>query len=141
MSNWWRKFLPLLIISCTVLAVIQVSLYLLAYIKLFALFGGVLVLLLTIPLSYTIGYIQTRYQQSKSVQLMNKIAFIGAGACLAPAITLFALAFIVLATGWASPASYMGTWQTFILLFVVTPIIGASIGYWIGRRRDYRRFM
>lgn len=113
----WSKFLPLLIISCTVLAVTQVVLYLLAYIKLFTLFGGVLVLLLTIPLSYTIGYIQTRYQQSKSVELMNKIAFILAGAFLAPAVTLFSFAFIALATG------------------------GASISYSIGRRRDYRRFM
>jgi uncharacterized membrane protein SirB2 len=136
----WSKFLPLLIISCTVLAVTQVVLYLLAYIKLFTLFGGVLVLLLTIPLGYTILYIQTRYQQSKSVQLTNKIAFILAGAFLAPAVTLFSFAFIALATGGAS-ANYLGAWGTIIIMYVVAPIIGASISYSIGRRRDYRRFM
>lgn len=140
MSKWWRQFWPLLIISYIVLAVTQVILYLLAYIELFTLFGGVLVLLLTIPLVYTIGYIQTRYQQSKSVELMNKMAFILAGAFLAPAVTLFSLAFIALATGLAS-ANYLGAWGTLIILYVVAPIIGASISYSIGRRRDYKPFI
>ena len=55
----WSKFLPMLVVSCAVFAVIEIVLYLLAYINLLALFGVVLVLLLTFPLSYTIWYIQT----------------------------------------------------------------------------------
>jgi hypothetical protein len=103
----WSKFLTLLIISCAVLVVVQVVLYLLACINLLALFGGVLVLLLAIPLSYTIWYIQTRYRQSKTVKLTNKIAYILAGALLAPAITLFSLALIALTTGWVA-ANHLG---------------------------------
>ena len=131
----------LLITSCIVLAVIQVILYLLAYIDLLRLFGGVLVLLLIFPLSYTIGYIQTRYQQSKSVKLMNKIAFTLVGAFLAPVITLFTGAFIIWATGLPPPTRYLGTWGTLIILYVVAPIIGASITYWIGKRRDFMPYM
>jgi len=136
----WRQFLPLLIISYTVLTVIQVILYLLAYIDLSTFFGGVLVLLLTLPLPYAIWYIQTRYQHSKTIHLTNKIAFIMAGACLAFPITLFATAFIIWATDSAPLSSYLGTWPTLILLFVVPTIIGAFIGYWLGKRRNYRPY-
>lgn len=141
MSKWRRQFLLLIIVSCAVLIVIQVSLYLLAYIELLTLFGGVLLPLLAIPLSYTIWYIQTKYQQTKTVHLMNKMAFILAGACLAPAITLFGSAFIILATGLPPLTSYLGRWTSVILIIVVPPIVGAFIGYLIGRRRDYRPFV
>lgn len=141
MSRWRRQFLPLIIVSCAVLIVIQVSLYLLAYIELITLFGGVLVLLLAFPLSYAIWYVQTKYQQTKTVHLMNKMAFILAGACLAPVITLFGSAFIILAMDLPPPTSYLGTWPSLILIIVVPPIVGAFIGYLIGRRRDYRPFV
>jgi hypothetical protein len=141
MSKWWRRFLPLIIALYAILIVIQVGLYLLAYIELFTLFGGVLLPLLAIPISYAIWYVQTKYQQTKTVHLMNKMAFILAGACLAPAITLFGSAFIVLATGLPPPTSYLGRWPSLILIIIVPPIVGAFIGYLIGRRRDYRPFM
>ena len=139
--KWWRQFWPLTIISCSVLIVTGCVVYLLGYIDLFKLFGDVLVLLLTIPLAYTVWYIQTTYQHSKSVHVMNKIAFIMAGAFLAFPFTLFATAFIIWATGSASPTSYLGTWPTLILLFVLPTIIGAFIGYLIGKRRNYRPFI
>ena len=141
MSKWRRRFLPLILVSCAVLIVVQVSLYLLAYIEMLTLFGGVLLPLLAIPISYTIWYIQTKYQQTKTVHLMNKMAFILAGACLAPVITLFGSAFIVLATDLPPPTSYLRTWPSLILIIIVPPIVGAFIGYLIGRRRDYRPFV
>jgi hypothetical protein len=140
MSKWWKQFLPLLSISYTVLTVTQVILYLLAYIDLFTFFGGVLVLLLTIPLPYAIWHIQTKYQHSKAVHLTSKIAFILAGAFLAFPITLFATAFIIWATGSAPLSSYLGSWPTLTLLFVVPSIVGALIGYWLGKRRNYRPY-
>jgi hypothetical protein len=140
-SKWWRRFWVGIAISVSVLIIAQYAAYLLGYIDLFKLFGGVLVLLLTIPLTYTVWYIQTRYQHSKTVHVMNKIAFIMAGACLAFPITLFATAFIIWAIGAAPPTSYLGPWPTLILLMVVPMIIGALIGYWIGRRRNYRPFL
>jgi len=139
--KWWRRFWVGIAISVSVLIVAQCAVYLLGYIDLFKLFGGVLVLLLTIPLAYTVWHIQTRYQHSKNVHVVNKIAFIMAGAFLAFPITLFATAFIIWATGSAPPTSYLGTWPTLILLFVLPTIIGAFIGYWIGKRRNYRPFL
>jgi hypothetical protein len=141
MSKWRRRFLPIIIVSCAVLIVMQVSLYLLAYIELFTLFGGVLLFLLAIPISYTVWYVQTKYQQTKTVHLMNKMAFILGGAFLAPAITLFGLAFIILATGLPPPTHYLGRWPSLTLILLVPPIVGAFIGYLIGKRRNYRPFM
>jgi hypothetical protein len=126
MSMWGRNFWSLVLIFCAVLAAIQVVLYLLAYIELFTLFGGVLVVFLALPLSYTVLYLQTRYRQSKSVHLMNKMAYMLAGAFLAPVVTLFSLAIISSATGGAS-ADYLGSLGTLLLMYVVAPIVGASI--------------
>ena len=134
-SKW--KFLFLLIMLCMILLVFQIGLYLLAYVDLFTLFGGIIVLLLGIPLSYAIRYVQIRYQHSKAIKLTNKIAFILAGAFLAPAIVLFTVAFIALAMGWVL-TNYIGSWGTLIIMYVVAPIIGASITYLIGKRRDFR---
>lgn len=132
--------MPLIIVSCAVLIVIQISLYLLAYIELFTLFSGVLLPLLAIPLSYTIWYIQTKYNHSKSVKLMNKLAYILAGALVAPAVTLFSFAFIALTTGW-TVAEHIGTWGFIFIMCVVAPTIGASITYYIGKRRDFMPYV
>jgi hypothetical protein len=136
MSMRGRKFWSLVLVFCAVLVSVQVVLYLLAYIKLFMLFGGVLVVFLALPLSYTVMYLQTRYQQSKSVRLMNKLAYILAGAFLAPAITLFWLALISSATGVAT-INHLGPLGTILLMYVVAPIVGASITYSIGKRRNF----
>ncbi|PVX23361.1 MAG: hypothetical protein CW691_10850 [Candidatus Bathyarchaeum sp.] len=137
---WLWTHWTLLVASFIVLIGVQVVLFLLSYIELFTLFGGVLVILLSIPLSYTIGYIQTRYQQSKSVQLTNKIAFILGPACLAVGAALFSLVFISLATGGAS-ANYLGSMGTLIIMYVIAPSIGGSLGYLIGKKRNFMPYV
>ena len=139
-SEWWRRFLPLLIISVTVLIVAQVTLFLLAYINLSTFFGGVLITILTIPLAYTIWHIQTRYQLSKTTQIANKIAFILAGACLAFPITFFAAVFIFGAESLTTVSNYIGYWPGMLLLLAVPMIVGASIGYALGKRRNFRPY-
>ena len=140
-SKSWRRFWSLLVITYVVLIIIQVILYLLAYINLSTLFGGALVLLLIIPLSYAIWHIQTRYQHSRTVHLMNKLAFILGGALLAFPTALFATALIIWALGLPPLVNYMGQWLTIILFFFVSPIVGAFIGYRIGKRRNHRPYM
>ncbi|MCW4017032.1 MAG: hypothetical protein NWF06_11745 [Candidatus Bathyarchaeota archaeon] len=136
----WGKFWSLLVISCVAITIMQGILYLLAYIKLFTLFSGILIVLLSIPLTYTVAYVHTKYQYSKSVKLTNKIAFIVAGAFVAPAITLFTVAFIALATGFGL-TNYIGGWGFLALMYIAAPIIGASITYWIGKRRNFMPYV
>jgi hypothetical protein len=138
-SDSWRRFLPLVIISYIVLIAIQVILYFLAYINLSILFGGILVLLLIIPLPYAIWHIQTKYQHSKTIQIANKLSFILAGACLAFPITFFPVAFIFRAAN-IDISDYVGYWPGIILLLVVPMIVGAFIGYALGKRRNFRPY-
>ena len=139
--KWWRRFWPPTIIVCSVLIVIQCILYLLGYIDLSKLCGGILAVFVGISLSYGVRYLQIRYQTSKKMQLINRIAYIGGFGWIAWVITFFGGAFIVWATGWPSPAAYVGKPLTFIVFFIAPLIVGTFIGDWLGKKRDYRPFM
>ena len=139
--KWWRRFWPQITVVCSVLIVLDCILYFLGYTDLSQLFGGILVVFAAIPLTYGVRYLQIRYQTSQKMQLINKIAFIGGFALVAPAITFFGAAFIIWATGLPPPTDYLGPWPTFILLFIVPPIVGGFIGYRVGKRRNFRPYV
>jgi len=139
--KWWRRFWRSTIIACSVLIVLDGILYLLGYTDLSQLFGGILVVFLAIPLTYGVWYIKIRYQTTKTIQLMNRIAFIGTGGFVAWVITFFGGAFIILAAGLPPPTDYLGQWPTFILLFIVPWVVGGFIGYLVGKRRNYRPYI
>ena len=139
-KSWLSKNLFLLIISFLVLIVLQVTLYLLAYVELFTLFSGVIVIFLTIPLFYTIEHVQTRYRKAKNVQSLNKIAFIVGPACLAVGGALFLLAFISLITGVAA-VTYLGSLGAIFIMYIIAPITGACIGYWMGKKRNFMPYV
>lgn len=139
--KWWRRFRTTTIISCSVLIVAQCILYLLGYVELVLLCGGILVVFAAIPLTYGVWYIKIRYQTSKTIQLMNRIAFIGVGGWVAWIIAFFGGAFIVWATG-LPPPDYLTRWPTFFIVFFVVPwIVGGFIGYLVGKRRNYRPYI
>ena len=139
--KWWRRFWPQTIVACSVIIVALCILYLLRYTDLLQLFSGILLVFVVIPLTYAIWHIQTKYQHSKAVHVMNKLAFILGGAFIAFPLTMFAIIFTILATGATEPFSSLGPWLTIILLLVVPMTIGALIGYLVGKRRNYRPFI
>jgi hypothetical protein len=142
-TKWWRRFWPLTIIACSVLIVLDGILYLLGYTDLSQLLGGILAVFAGIPVTYGVWYLQTRYQTSKKMQLINKIAFIGTGGFVAWVITFFGGAFII----WAvkgmptshRPPEYPAL--IFIVIFIVPWIVGGFIGYLVGKRRNYRPYI
>jgi hypothetical protein len=136
----WRHFLPLLIISYIFLIAVQVILYLLTYINASTLFGGVLVLLLMIPLVYLIGHVQIKYQHTKAIHAINKLAFIMGPACLAFPVTFIAVFFIFGVERMNALSSYVGYWPTIILLLVLPMMAGATIGYALGKRRNFEPY-
>jgi hypothetical protein len=139
--KWWRRFWPLTIIACSVLIVLDGILYLLGYTALSQLFGGILVVFAAIPLTYGVRYLQIRYQTSKKMQLIMRIAFPVGFGWIAWCIIFFGGAFIVWATGLPPPTDYLGQTPTFILIFIVPWIVGGYIGYRIGKRRNYRPYI
>ena len=139
--KWWKRFWPQIIIVCSSLVVLECILYLLGYMDLLKLCGGILVVFVAIPLAYGVWYLKIRYQTSKTIQLMNRIAFIGVGGWVAWIITFFGGAFIVWATG-LPPPDYLTRGPTFFIFFFIVPwIVGGFIGYRVGKRRNFRRYI
>ncbi|MDH7564828.1 MAG: hypothetical protein QHH24_08175 [Candidatus Bathyarchaeota archaeon] len=141
MPKWWKQFWIGIAIAVSVLVVAQYATYLLGYIDLYKLCGGLIVLFLSIPLAYTVGYIKIEVLSGKTRMKLNRIAFIGAGACVSFLMALFGAAFFIWALGLPPLVNYMGQWPTLILFFIAPPIVGAFIGDWIGRRRNYRPYL
>ena len=144
--KWWKRFRKTIIISCLVLIVAQCILYLLGYVELVLFCGGILAVFAGIAVTYGVLYVQIRYQTSKTIRLINKIAFIGGFGFIAWAITFFGAAFIIWAVkGMPSPAEpppeYPVQLLTFILVFIVPWIVGGFIGYLVGKRRNYRPYI
>ena len=143
-TKWWRRFWPLTLIACSALIVLDGVLYLLGYTDLSQLLGVILAVFAGIPVTYGVWYLQTRYQSSKKMQLINKIAFIGTGGFVAWAITFFGGAFIIWAVkGMPKPSDPPPQYPAliFIVMFIVPWIVGGYIGYRIGKRRNYRPYI
>ena len=143
--KWWRRFWPQAIIVCSSLVVLDCILYLLGYIDLSKLCGGILVVVFAgTALAYGVRYIQIRYQTTKPMQLINRIAFIGAGGAVAWFITFFGGAFIIWAVkGMPKPGDPPPQYPAliFIVMFVVPWVVGGFIGYLVGKRRNYRPYI
>jgi hypothetical protein len=142
--KWWRRFWPLTIIACSVLIVLDGILYLLGYTALSQLFGGILVVFAAIPLTYGVRYLQIRYQTSKKMQLIMRIAFPVGFGWIAWVITFFGGAFIIWAVkGMPKPGDPPPQYPAliFIVMFVVPWVVGGFIGYLVGKRRNYRPYV
>ena len=109
--------------------------YLLGYISLLKLYGGILLVLATTPLVYALWYVKTRISIETQLK-WNRIAFIGLGACGTWIVTAFGGAFILWATGWHSP-TYWRPWMGLFLFFIAPLMVGAFIGDRLGKRLGY----
>ena len=144
--RWWRRFWPQIIMVCSPLIVVQCIAHLLGYIDISQLCRGILVVFVGIPLAYGVRYIQIKYQTTKPMQLINKIAFIVGFGWIAWMITFFGGAFIIWAVkGMPNPGdpepAYLVQLLTFILMFIVPWIVGGFIGYLVGKRRNFRPYV
>ena len=134
------RFWPQIIVVCSVLIVVQCVAYLSGYIDLSKLCDGILAVFLAIPVVCWIRHLQTRYQYQtmKKFQLFRKVVLIGFFGSITWFITFFGGAYILWATGWPPPTSYLGPWPTLILITVVPWIVGGYIGYLVGKRQRSR---
>lgn len=69
-----------------------------------------------------------------SVKLKTRIALILVGALLTPLIFLFIFILITFVTGLGA-SRYLGALEMTIIMNVVAPAVGASVGYLIGKRK------
>jgi hypothetical protein len=134
---WRRNFWASFLIWCIALTITLATLFLMSQIVLFAIVGGIFTFSFMIPLFYANKHIQTKYRRAENVKLKTRIALILVGALLAPLLVEFTFIFIILATGggWALSQSLRAL-ETPIFHFIVYPIVGGSVGYLIGKRRN-----
>ena len=124
---WWKPLWIAVILSSIALGIVG---YFLWHVPLERLVGGVVLTFLCTGIAY---YIRIRPSMK-----VNRALYIVLGASGTELIILFGGAFIILATGLPPPTHDLGPWISTIILCIAPWIIGAFIGDWIGRRRNYR---
>jgi len=124
---WWWK--PLWIVTLLLTIVSGVAGFFLLDIALARAVGGVALTFLAIGIAYYI-----RLRPSITV---NRAIYIAFGASGTGFIIFWGSALIIGATGLPPPTHYLGFWITIIIFFIAPNIIGAFIGDWIGKRRNY----
>ena len=124
---WWWK--PLLIVSILICIVFAVAGFFLFDASLVRVVVGLVLSFLGICFAY---YIRVRPSMN-----VNRVIYIVLGGSVAFWIVFGGGAFIIWATGLPPPARYLGPWISLILIQYAPWIIGAFIGDWIGKRRNY----
>ena len=123
---WWWK--PLWIVTLLLTIASGAAGYFLLDVPLARAIGGVALTFLAIGIAY---YIRVRPSIT-----VNRAIYIAFGASGTGFIVFWGSALIGMATGLPSPHDYLGPWT--LIIFCIAPnIIGAFIGDWIGKRRNY----
>ena len=126
-NPWWWK--PLLIVSILIPIVFAVVGFFLFDVALARAVVGLALSFLGICFAV---YIRVRPSMN-----VNRVLYIVLGGSVAFWIVFGGGAFIIWATGLPPPARYLGPWISLILIQYAPWIIGAFIGDWIGKRRNY----
>ena len=124
---WWWK--PLWIVTLLLTIASGVAGFFLLDVPLARAIGGVALTFLAIGIAY---YIRVRPSIT-----VNRAIYITFGVSGTGFIIFFGSALIIGATGLTPPTHYLGFWITIIIFFIAPNIIGAFIGDWIGKRRNY----
>jgi CDP-diglyceride synthetase len=136
--KWWRRFWIEATIGSVILYVLLFALYLSNYIDLYGILRGIAAVFFAIFGAYVIAYVKTEVL-SKNAQLkLYKLAFVAAGVSISIGITLFGVGVILRILDLPPLPQLLGVWTAIFLTAVIAPIIGGFIGYWLGKRRNFR---
>jgi len=125
---WWWK--PLWVTTMLSTGAVGAASYFLFHIPLERVAGALAITLLAIGFAY--------YIRIKPSMKVNRATYIMLGIFGTFLVTLFGGGFIIQAIDSPPIPTYLGPWLSFIVLMIASPIAGAFIGDWIGKRRNYR---
>jgi len=122
---WWWKPLWIAVLLMTIVS--GVIGFFLLHVPLERIVGGVALTFLMMGIAY---YIRVRpsMKVNRAIYILFGITPIGFGLWILYALTGIGRLL----------TTHLGSWPSFIVAFTVPYIIGAFIGDWIGRRRNYR---
>ena len=121
--RWWKPLWIAVLLTTIAFGIVG---YFLLHVALERIMGGVALTLLCIGISY--------YIRIKPMRRVNRGLYIFFG--ITP--IGFAIWIVYTLTVGRHVTNYLGAWTSLIIGFTVPYIIGAFIGDWIGRRRNYR---
>ena len=124
---WWKPLWIATLLSTIALGVVD---YFLFHIPLERVAGALAITLLAIGFAY--------YIRIKPSTKVNRAVYIMLGMCGTFLVTLFGGGFIIQAINSPPIPTYLWSWLEFIIFMIAPPIMGAFIGDWIGKRRNYR---
>jgi len=124
---WWWK--PLWIVTLLLTIVSGVAGFFLFAVSLARAVAGLALTFLALCFAY---YIRVR-----PAIRVNRAIYILLGGGVTYWIIFGGSVFIIWATGLPPPTQYLGPWITNIIFMIAPWIIGAFIGDWIGKRRNY----
>jgi hypothetical protein len=133
--KWWKRFW----IEATIGSVVCVTLFALYfsnYINLYVLQRGIM-LIFSIFCSYAFAYITIEVLSEKDPLKRYKIGFIVGGVTTSIGI-IFLTSIILRILNLPSLPQLLDMWTAIILTAVIAPIIGGLLGYWLGKRRNFR---
>ena len=139
--KWWRRFWIEMAIGTVALLIITLAAYFLGYLDLDGVYQGIISIISGIGVAYMIQHILRDVLSKKRQLMIAKIAYTGLGAWAGWAITFFGAVLISALfrlSGNLPPLANPNGWWFLVLAFVIAPIIGAPIGYWVGKRRHFR---
>ena len=135
--KWWRRFWVESAVFLVSISVLDVALYLFKIIDLDGLTQAVMWTFALIFAVYGLQHILLDVLSDETLLRTNKIAYTVGGASFATIGGMILAAFIVFA--FKIPESAMPEpWFRLFLVFGVPPMVGAVVGYWIGKRRGFR---
>jgi len=133
----WRRFWIGVAGASTTVGVVICALYLLNYIDLYELFGGIIAIFFASFFCYM--FARAKEVLSEKIQLtLNKIAYIIGGASFGIFVILFGVGTILKVLGFPPLINLLGSWPAIILTLIIVPIVGGLLGYWVGKRRGFQ---
>ena len=137
--KWWRKFWFAQAIIGTVLLIISLVAYFHGYMGLNSLYQSVISIISGIGVAYMITHILRDVLSERARLKINRVMYILLGTFVIGFFLWIALMTVLRASGTLISSTFGrdGSAIFGIMSFIVCYIIGAFIGNWIGKRRNY----
>jgi len=136
---WWRRFWIGTAIMALTISTIWATAFFLGYVDLRELYRGLFAILAATGIAYMLQHISRDVLSKKARLTMSRIAFLLFGTFIVGFFLWIALMVGLHASRIdGTLAKEFGSVTPILISFIACDFVGAFIGYWVGKKRDYR---